>query len=417
MNDVQKIVSAWRPVVQGHERGVPSAFGVRMFKLSEFSLEGLELPPQLEELRREVRAFLAAERASGGYVRDAAGWDRYDDDFSRKVGARGWIGMTWPRAYGGQERTALERYVVSEELIAAGAPVRAHWLADRQFGPLLLNVGTETQKRTYLPRIAKGECFVCVGMSEPDTGSDLAAIRTRAEKVPGGWRIEGRKVWTSYAHRAHLMNLFARTSARSEENRHAGVTQFIVDLKSPGMQIRPIYNLASEHDFNEVVLDGVFVPDENVIGAVGGGWSQISAELAHERSGPERYLNAYGLLVHLLDQVGSQPNERDAEKIGKLVSQLWTIRQMSFSIAGMLERGHVPAVEAALVKDLGNLFDQELPKAAREVVRENARAMLPSDDRFNAMLDHAVLYAPSYTIRGGTSEILRGIIARGLGLR
>ena len=152
-------------------------------RLTNFGFEGLELPPHLDELRQEVRGFLAAERANGGYERDPAGWDRYDAEFSRKVGARGWIGMTWPKVYGGRETSALERYVVSEELISAGAPVRAHWLADRQFGPLLLNVGTEAQKRTYLPRIAAGECFVCVGMSEPDSGSDLASIRTRADPV------------------------------------------------------------------------------------------------------------------------------------------------------------------------------------------------------------------------------------------
>lgn len=386
-------------------------------QLSRFSLEGMELPAHLEDLRAEVREFLAVQRACGGYCRDASGWDRYDEAFSRKIGGRGWIGMTWPREYGGRESSALERYVVSEELIAAGAPVRAHWLADRQFGPLMLSVGTEAQKRTYLPRIARGECYVCVGMSEPDTGSDLAAIRTRAQKVEGGWRIDGRKVWTSYAHRAHLMNLFARTSARTDENRHAGVTQFIVDLKSPGIDIRPIYNLASEHDFNEVLFDGVFVPDENVIGKVGGGWSQISAELAHERSGPERYLNAYGCLVHLIEAAGQNPPERDAEKIGRLVAHLLTLRQMSFSIAGMIERGHVPAVEAALVKDLGNHFDQAVPAAARDIMTEERRALLPTDDPFSAMLDHALYYAPSYTIRGGTTEILRGIIARGLGLR
>lgn len=386
-------------------------------RLSGFSLEGLVLPAQLEGLREEVRAFLSAERASGGYVRDAAGWDRYDEAFSRKIGARGWIGMTWPRRYGGREASALERYVVSEELIAAGAPVRAHWLADRQFGPLLLAVGTEAQKAAYLPRIAQGECYVCVGMSEPDTGSDLAAIRTRAEKVEGGWRINGRKVWTSYAHRAHLVNLFARTSARSDENRHAGVTQFIVDLKSPGIDVRPIYNLASDHDFNEVLFEDVFVPDANVIGKIGGGWSQISAELAYERSGPERYLNAYGCLVQLIDAVGPEPSAGDAQKIGRLVAHLLTLRQMSFSIAGMIERGHVPGMEAALVKDLGNHFDQAVPAAARDIMTEDKRALLPSDVPFNAMLDHALYYAPSYTIRGGTTEILRGIIARGLGLR
>lgn len=386
-------------------------------QLSSFSLEGIALPAHLEALRGEVRSFLAGERASGGYRRDAAGWDRYDETFSRKIGAQGWIGMTWPRQYGGREASALERYVVSEELIAAGAPVRAHWLADRQFGPLLLAVGTEEQKRAYLPRIARGECYVCVGMSEPDTGSDLAAVRTRAEKVEGGWRISGRKVWTSYAHRAHLMNLFARTSERTDENRHAGVTQFIVDLTSPGIEIRPIQNLASEHDFNEVLFEDVFVPDGSVIGKVGGGWSQVSAELAHERSGPERYLNAYGCLVHLIDAAGAEPSEREAEKIGRLVAHLVTLRQMSFSIAGMIERGHVPAVEAALVKDLGNHYDQDVPRAAREIMTEARRARLPDEDPFDAMLDHALYYAPSYTIRGGTTEILRGIIAKGLGLR
>ena len=386
-------------------------------ELSAFSLKDFTLPANLGALRAEVRAFLQTERSRDGYRREAAGWDRYDEGFSRKVGERGWIGMTWPRAYGGQEATALERYVVSEELIAAGAPVRAHWLADRQFGPLLLSAGSEQQRRTYLPRIAAGECFVCVGMSEPDCGSDLAAIRTRADKVDGGWRINGRKVWTSYAHRAHLMNLFARTSARTDDNRHAGVTQLIVDLKSPGIDIRPIYNLASEHDFNEVVFEDVFVPAENVIGVIGGGWQQISAELAHERSGPERYLNAYGCLVTLLERVGGTPSERDAEKIGRLVAHVWTLRQMSFAIAGMLERGQVPGVEAALVKDLGNHFDQEVPAISREILSEDKRATLPSDDEFGAMLDHALYYAPSYTIRGGTTEILRGIIARGLGLR
>ncbi len=384
---------------------------------TSFSLADIEMPSHIEALREEVRVFLRSEREAGTYVREPSGWDRYDAAFSRKVAARGWIGMTWPRQYGGHERTTLERYVVTEELLAAGAPVRAHWLADRQFGPLLLAAGSEAQKRTYLPRIAAGECFVCVGMSEPDSGSDLASIRTSAVAVDGGWRVTGRKVWTSYAHMAHLMNLFARTTPFDSNNRHAGVTQFIVELNSPGISIRPIINLAGDHDFNEVVFDEVFVPGENVIGDVGNGWKQVSGELAHERAGSERWLNAYGVLVHLLQSVGATPEPRAAERIGHLVSHLWTLHRMSFSLAGLLNRGITPHVEAALVKDLGNQFDQDIPETARAVLQEEDRACLPADDRFNAMLDRALLYAPSYPIRGGTREILRGIIARGLGLR
>ena len=325
--------------------------------------------------------------------------------------------MTWPREYGGHARSSLERYVVTEELLAAGAPVRGHWGADRQFGPLLLSVGTEKQKRRYLPRIAAGECFHCVGLSEPDSGSDVASIRTKAVKVDGGWRIEGRKVWTSYAHKAHVMNLFARTSPRTEQDRHAGVTQFLVDMTWPGITVRPIINLAGDHDFNEVVFDGVLVPDDMVLGQVDHAWTQMTGQLAHERSGPERWLGTYGLLVHLIDQVGPEVRQRDAEKIGRLVAYLWTLHRMSFSIAAMLGRGESPDVEAALVKDLGNFYDQEVPGVAREIVPEEVRATLPPDNRFNAMLDRALYYGPAYTIRGGTREILRGTIARALGLR
>lgn len=385
--------------------------------LSNFALAPEDLPPHLIRLREEVRQFLAEELAAGSYRREPAGWDRFDPAFSRKVGARGWIGMTWPREHGGHGRSALERHVVTEELLSAGAPVRAHWMADRELGPLLLHVGTAEQKRRYLPRIAAGECYCCVGLSEPDSGSDLASIRINAAKVEGGWRVDGTKIWTSYAHKAHLINLFARTSPRSEKDRHSGVTQFLVDLKLPGITIRPIFNLAREHDFNEVVFDAVFVPDEMVLGTVGNGWKQVTSELANERSGSERWLSTYGLLVHLVDQAGPEPDKHDAEKIGRLIAQIWTLHRMSLSLAAMSGRGEALNVEAALVKDLGNHYDQEVPAVAREVVPEEVRAGLPADNRFNAMLTRAAYYAPSFSIRGGTTEILRGIIAKGLGLR
>lgn len=392
-----------------------------VFLLSEVALKLNFAPipdsPELTALRAEVRDFLAQERRAGSFTRTPDGWDRYDPDFSRKVAARGWIGMTWPRQYGGHERTALERYVVAEELLTAGAPVRAHWLADRQIGPLLLSYGSEQQKLEYLPRIAAGECYFCVGLSEPDSGSDLASIRTRAVKVDGGWSVTGTKVWTSNAHLAHMMNLFARTTPWSEENRHSGVTQFLVNLRSPQLTIRPIVNIAGEHDFNEVVFNDFFIADDAVIGTVGGAWTQVSGELAHERSGSERWVYSYGLLARLVAQCGAGAEPRHAEKVGRLVAHLWTLHRMSFSIAHQLEDGQAPDVEAALVKDLGTRFDQVVPAVAREIMTETVRANLPADSDFNAMLDHAIYYAPSFTIRGGTTEILRGIIARGLGLR
>lgn len=385
--------------------------------LNNFSVSSSGVPQHLEQLREDVRGFLRKEFESGSYTREPAGWDRYDPNFSKKIGAKGWIGMTWPKKYGGQERSSLERYVVTEELLSAGAPVRAHWLADRQIGPLMLACASEEMKLEYLPRIAAGECYICVGMSEPDSGSDLASIRTKAEKVDGGWRITGRKVWTSYAHMAHLMNLFARTAPFDEKDRHTGVTQFLVDLNWPGITISPIVNMASDHDFNEVLFDEVFVPENRVIGGIGLAWKQVSGELAHERSGSERWLNAYGVLVHLIESAGQTPDRAASEKIGKLVTDLWTLHRMSFSLAGLLNKGITPDVEAALVKDLGNQFDQDIPEVARKVITEEGRAALPNEDRFNEMLDRALLYAPSYPIRGGTREILRGIIARGLGLR
>jgi acyl-CoA dehydrogenase len=371
---------------------------------------------ELEPLRESVRDFLAQERASGGYEWSPEGWERYDAEFSRKIASKGWIGMTWPKQYGGHERTTLERYVVTEELLAAGAPVRAHWLADRQFGPLLLAVGTDEQKEMFLPRIAAGQCFVCLGLSEPDSGSDLASIRTRAVKADGGWRITGTKIWASYAHRAHWMNVFARTAPADEKERHKGLTQFIVDLAQPGISIRPIINLAGEHDFNEVVFDEHFVPDKMLIGTEGAGWTQVSGELAHERSGPDRWLGSFGVLAALAQELQDDCDESSAEKFGSLIAQIWTLHRMSFSIAVQLGRGETPNVEAALLKDLGNHFDQEVPSVAREILPLARRAADP-DSRLNAVLRRILLYAPSYTIRGGTREILRGITARSLGLR
>src|SRR5713101_2719795 len=277
--------------------------------------------PAAEALRAEVREFLGAELAQRSPQQRAESWTGYDPAFSRKVGARGWIGMTWPKRYGGHERSALERYVVLEEMLAAGAPVSAHWIADRQSGPLLLRFGTEAQRQKFLPAIARGELAFAIGMSEPDSGSDLASLRTRAERVAGGYRVNGTKVWTSNAHLADYMIATFRTH-HDPAKKHEGLTQFLVDTKLQGITMSPIIDLAGAHHFNMVVFEDAFVPEDMRVGEEGAGWKQVTTELAFERSGPERYLSSFALLLELIREVGKDPGERAAGTVGRLVDQL-----------------------------------------------------------------------------------------------
>ena len=378
-------------------------------------MEGLRfddigLPSVAEALRGDVRAFLRTNLPAN-VLPDSDFNHGHDPQFSAALGKRGFIGMTWPKQYGGGERTFFERYVVTEELLAAGAPVSAHWIADRQSGPLLLRYGTEAQRAKYLPAITRGECYFSIGMSEPDSGSDLASVRTSAKPVSGGYVVNGTKVWTTDAHRNHFIIALVRTETVAE-NRHAGLSQLIIDLHGDGVKVRPIRNLAGDEDFNEVVFTDCFVPDDQVVGKPGNGWEQVTSELSYERSGPERFLSAFRVLVEFVRAVGPTPTDHQAAVIGRLTAHLMTLRQMSISVAGMLQAGTSPAVEAALVKALGNDFEKELP----EVVRL-AAPHVADDHRFRATLAQTFLHMPAFTLRGGTREILRGVIARGLGLR
>lgn len=369
--------------------------------------------PEADRLRLEVREFLRAELSDRRPRARAESWVGYDADFSRKLGQRGWIGMTWPKKYGGHERSALERYVVLEELLVAGAPVAAHWFADRQSGPLILRSGSEQQKLDVLPRIARGECFTCVGISEPDVGSDAATVRTRAARVDGGFLVNGTKLWTTNAHRAHYMVLFCRTG--TVEERQLGTSQFLVDMKTPGIEVRPILAMSGEHHFNEVVFRDVFLPETAIIGAVGEGWKQVTAELVNERSGPERFLSSYVLFRQMVEELGANASPSDAGEIGRLIAHIAVLRRLSRSVAGMLQSGEEPSLQAAVVKDLGAVLEQEIPELARRLIDVEPSTM--ADAEFPAVIAHTMLHAPSFSLRGGAREILRGIIARGLGLR
>ena len=376
-----------------------------------FRFDPVRLPPEADRLREEVRDFVADHRDLMQPLPMG-----YSPEFSEKMAQKGWVAMTWPKKWGGHERSALERYVVLEEMLAAGAPVGAHWVADRQSGPNIMRFGTQEQQDFFLPKIAAGKMYFCIGMSEPNSGSDLAGTTTRATKVQGGYVINGTKLWTSNAHRATYMILFCRLAGQDQEiDRKAGATQFLVDMKSPGIEVRPVYNMLGEHHFNEVFLTDLFVPSDRLLGQEGNGWKQVTSELAFERSGPERFLITFRLLVELVRLAGPNPEPSVAAAIGRLSAHLATLRRMSLSVAGMLERDENPNMEAAVVKDVGTKFDQEVPEVARLLFPSEPE--LGALDAYVSVLSRSMMHAPRFSIQGGTREILRGIIARGLGLR
>lgn len=364
-------------------------------------------------LRLEIRAFLKDSLSSFKPVNRARSWLGVDPEFSKAVGGRGWIGMTWPKQYGGQGRTAMERYTVLEEMLAAGAPVGAHWTADRQSGPLLLRFGTEAQRQRYLPDMARGDLYFCIGMSEPQAGSDLAAVKTRGVRDGAGWRVNGSKLWTTNATVAQMMIALVRTGEVSE--RQQGLSQVIIDLSSPGVTVRPIKDLAGDSHFSEVFLDDVFVPDAQFVGEEGGGWQQVMSELALERSGPDRYLSSIQSLISLLRVIGSQPEEPVCGLVGQLTARLWTLRQMSMKVALRIEAGEDAALDAAIVKNLGADLEQDLPRMIAAITELGDKA----DDAtaLSEVLTLLLKLSPSFSLRGGTREILKGIVARGIGLR
>lgn len=377
------------------------------------------VPPATSEpldttaLRGEVRRFLADQLSAGAFTPSVDGWlTGWDEKFTATLAQRGWLGMTVPVEYGGHGRTHLERFVVTEELLAGGAPVAAHWIADRQIVPSLLKYGTEPQKFEYLPLIVQGKCFFGIGMSEPDSGSDLASVRTRATRVDSGWSLSGTKVWTSGAHHAHAFIVLARASPVDPAHRHEGLSQFIVDLHGPGVRVSPIISMNGAHHFNEVLLDQAFVPDAMVFGEIGQGWDQVTSELAFERSGPERFLSTFPVLAAAAARMTDGRFTRDAD-LGRLVARIAGLHQMSTAVAGALQRHESADVPAAVVKVLGTTAEGDIADFADLGSDDEC-----GDDReFSDLVRAAVDQRPGFTLRGGTNEVLRGVIARGLGMR
>ncbi len=382
------------------------------------TLELTTIPSADEALRAEVRAFLADTLDGLEPDERARSWMGFDAGFSRQLAERGWLGLTLPREYGGAERGHFARFVLSEELLGAGAPVSAHWIADRQSAPLILKYGSPAQRAFYLPRICRADAFFCIGMSEPGAGSDLAGIRTRADPISaggGGWRLNGSKIWTTNAHRSHYMIALVRTSGTAED-RHQGLSQLIVDLSLPGVTVRPIQDLTGDAHFSEVFFDNVELHADALIGEEGAGWAQVNAELAFERSGPERLYSSMALLECWLTHCrGLSDNSTNRATLGAILSQMAVLRALSLAVAGKLAAGASPATEAALVKDLGTELEQQIPRLIGDAL--GRQADVPPPLPLLRTLAYLEQIAPTFSLRGGTREILRGIIARGLGLR
>ena len=378
------------------------------------------LPAHARALRQDVRAFLDTQLQGMPADRRARSWMGFDAAFSQAMARQGWVGVTLPKAYGGAGLDPFCRFILVEELLARGAPVSAHWIADRQSGPLINKFGTEAQRAFYLPKICAAQAFFCIGMSEPQSGSDLVSVRSRAVKQEQGWKLNGQKLWTTNAHRSHYMIALVRTSG-SADDRQQGLSQFIIDLRLPGIRVRSIEDLTGDAHFNEVFFDDVLLGDDALIGTEGAGWQQVTAELAFERSGPERIYSSIVLLdawlAYLRQRASTQggATESQARLAGRIVIELAVLRSMSIATTARLAQGESPVIEAALMKDLGTQLEQDIPVWIADELAASDQAV--TDDELLRTLSYVTQVAPSYSLRGGTREILRSMIARGLGLR
>ncbi len=363
------------------------------------------LPPELRRLADEATEVGRAAAARCDLREDSwlIGADR---DFSRELAERGWLGMTWPTEHGGGGRTALERFVVVEALIATGAPIAASWFADRQIGPTLLQFGTDDQRAQWLPGIISGTDMWSIGMSEPDAGSDVAAIRTKAEKVDDDrWLVNGQKIWTSGAAEADYIYLVARTDPDAPP--HKGLSEFVVPMDSPGIKIERITDMTRNAHFCEVWFDDVEVPAANLVGELNGSFAQIMRQMEHERGGIDRLVSNRALYDEALAAFTA------AGAADELLRQRFARAETVYTLARhMVLRevlGQAPKGWSAITKTLATEFETEVADLCGRVA--GADAMLWN------RVSRNICYAPGYTIMGGTTLILRNIMGeRMLGL-
>ncbi len=378
-----------------------------------------------ESLRDDVRSFLEQEIREGKWEPQCDAWIQgFDPGFTKRVAQRGWIGLTWPRQYGGKEQSFVDRLIVTEEMLRYGAPAACHWFADRQIGGSILRYGTEDQRREFLPRIVRGELYVGLGMSETEAGSDLASLMTKAEEQDDCFLVNGQKTWTSGGSHINYIDLFARTDFQAP--RHKGITEFLVPMDLPGISRVPMVDITGTEAWNDIFFDNVRVPKECVIGERNKGFYHVVEELAYERGGMERLMGNFPLYDGLRRFVAN--TKKDGRPLGEeprvrtLMSELQVEfevgRLLMFRAASVMDEGRAPTIEAATSKVHGTSFEQRLANSAMELLGPyGGLTGRSSEAKMAGMAIHSYLASKGYSLQAGSSEVLKNIIAtRGLGL-
>jgi alkylation response protein AidB-like acyl-CoA dehydrogenase len=372
----------------------------------------LTLSPQEESFREELRAWLADHPPGPPPEGDEAAF-QFQRAWQRTLATDRWAGLSWPEEYGGRGATLVEQAIFNEEMAAARAPAMANLLGLVMGGPVVIAHGSEEQKQRYLGPILSAEEIWCQGFSEPESGSDLASLKTKAVKSNGGWAVTGQKVWTTLAHRAKWCMLVARTD--SDAPKHQGLTYFLMDMDQEAVQVRPLVQLTGEPEFNELFMEDAYIPDENVVGGVGNGWGVAITTLMHERAGL-----AFGLQVQLkialgevIDLIRAQGLEGDPivrQRLAQLYIEAEALRLNAWRGLTQIMKTGVPGPEGSLPKWQWSDINQELTEFALEVLG-------PEAPRADSEWTYRYLRARANSIEGGTTEILKNIIAeRVLGL-
>jgi len=381
-----------------------------------------------EAFRQEIQAFLHAELPEGWGMTQF--WDPDDDAqfafahaFTKKLGQQNWLAVSWPQAYGGLDWPFWKQFIFNEELAHFDAPVVGR-NATRFLGPTIMRYGTEEQKKQHLPGILTGETVWCQGYSEPNAGSDLGSLQTRAVQDGDDFVINGQKIWTSMAHHSQWIFMLARTDP--DTPKHRGISYFLVDMKTPGITVKPLIDMSNGHHFNEVYFENVRVPRSGLLGELNRGWYMATTTLSYERSGIEGPAAA-ARYVRLLTQYAREtqrhgkPMAEDPllrQRLGQLATEVEVARALAWRIASIQTKGDIPGPEAPALKVFGSELFQRIAQTGMQML--GLYGQLESDSKWAPLagaIERLYLVSVSRTIAAGTSEIQRNIIAeRGLGL-
>jgi len=375
--------------------------------------------------RQEVREFLETEISRGTFQPKCDAWIQgYSPEFTKKLSQKGWIGLTWPVEYGGQGRSHTDRLILTEEMLRYGAPAACHWFADRQIGGAVLRYGTEEQKRWILPKIIAGEAYVGLGLSEPEAGSDLASLRTKATEDGDEYIIDGQKMWTSCGMFMNHIYMVARTDPDAPQ--HRGISEFILETDRPGITITPTIDITGSTAWAEVFFDNVKIPKSSLIGEKNRGFYQVVNQLDYERAGMERLMGNYPLFDAILKftketKRHGKPICEDTfirQKLAQLQIEFEVGRLMIYKVISVMEEGHAPNVEAAKAKAYSTAFERRLASVSMDILGMYGQLWAESKYAPIAGLgSHSYLASTGYSLQAGTSEVLKNIIAsRGLGL-